>query len=120
MIRCTNDAGIVAIHSTHIDVMDLDAMAGVQVFDILLGYNLDPLNKLLHSENLGISTAILHNADVDFTNETRGIAGAVHGTYCSLYAWALQVIINHCTTQNSIFKQKITYRLSQTLFFSTI
>ena len=93
IIRCVNEAGISTMKIIELEMMDLTPPSGIQLYDLPLGYNLDILTDLLRSENLGPETRILHDNDVEFTNSTTGMAGAVAGIYCSQYDWSLKVCL---------------------------
>ena len=95
ILRCTNDAGVIAMVGKEIDISQLNTQTGPQVYDLSLDHNLHLLDKYLHSDNLGKMIHNLHNMDIDFIGSTEGIAGAVAGVSCSTFSWALQVSENN-------------------------
>ena len=94
LLRCMNDAGVVSMHAQPLALNDLEPISGLQVFDLSLDFDLTMLDDYLTSSNLGNVTRLLHDADVDFTSDARGIAAAVSGIECDQYSWSLQVLIN--------------------------
>ena len=92
LLRCMNDAGVVSVHVQPLALNDLEPISGLQVFDLSLDFDLMMLDNYLTSSNLGNVTRLLHDADVDFTSDARGIAAAVSGIECDQYSWSLQVI----------------------------
>ena len=92
LLRCMNGAGVVSIHVQPLALNDLEPISGLQVFDLSLDFDLMMLDNYLTSSNLGNVTRLLHDADVDFTSDARGIAAAVSGIECDQYSWSLQVI----------------------------
>ena len=104
ILRCVSKAGVPILHPTLINLLDLYPPAGVEVFDLPPTYDLDPLKDLLHSGNLGAVSRELHDADVDFTQETERISGALLGVQCQQYTWYLQVRDNN---RNSSLKREV-------------
>ena len=91
VLRYSNEIGILAQNATKIKLLDLLPLSGIEVFDIALDYYIDPLNEFLFSQNLGNRTDVVHSADIDFSNVTHGIAGAISGVNCGPYEFILQV-----------------------------
>ena len=91
VLRSMNDAGMLDLHTQPLTLADLDPVTGIQVFDLPLDFEFGVMESALTSPNLGNVTRVLHDADVDFTSVTRGIAAAVTGLQCEQYSWNLQV-----------------------------
>ena len=70
---------------------DMVTPLAAQLYDLPLDYdNLEELNEKLHSNQLGDSAKKLHDDEINFSNNTRGITGAVQGTVCENYNWWIQ------------------------------
>ena len=93
LVRCMNDAGVVGTSVKEIALHDLQPESGVKVYDLDLHTNLAVSDDLLTSSNRGNVTRYFHHADIDWTNETRGVAGVVTGIGCDLFSWTLQVCL---------------------------
>ena len=65
------------------------------VYDLPMNYkDLDSLKDILQSSQLGTVSQQLHNDDVDFTNITQGISGALQGTSCAEHHWWIQLDVS--------------------------
>ena len=70
------------------------------VYDLPFDYeDLGSLNDYLHSSQLSKVAKQLHNDEVDFSNNTKGISGALQGTSCIDHEWWVQVDVSaNCKT----------------------
>ena len=91
ILRAVNEAGVTSLVSTELELHDLQPISGLEVLDIALDNDIGHLHEYLHASNLGNYTRLLHNMDVDFTDVTDGITGAVTGVECDQYSWWLQL-----------------------------
>ena len=90
-VRSYNDWHVQSLESVQCDVEDAKAPLSPPVYDLPLDYeDLDALNDILHSNQLGDVAIQLHNDEVDFTKNTRGISGALQGTDCKDHEWFVQ------------------------------
>jgi len=61
------------------------------LYDLPVEYKyLEQLKDILHSNQLGPMARILHDDEVDFSRDTRGIAGALQGSACEEHEWWVQ------------------------------
>ena len=92
VVRCVDHLSLPSIASSPLLLTDLRPVRGLRVFDLAHDFHLDSLHDALHSSNLGANTRFLHDLDLDFTNHTAAVAGALAGVDCGQYEWSLQVI----------------------------
>ena len=91
LIRAYNDWHVQSLESVVCSLEDAKAPLAAPVYDLPLDYEgLDDLNDILHSNQLGDVAVQLHNDEVDFSNNTRGISGALQGTACDEHDWFVQ------------------------------
>ena len=91
LIRTYNDGYIQSRIAEECDLEDAKSPFALPVYDLPMDYeDLDAIRDLLHSNQLGWVAKKLHDAEVDFSSNTRGISGALQGTNCDDHDWWLQ------------------------------
>ena len=86
-----NDAGVVGTSVEEIALHDLQPESGIKVYDLDLHTNIAVSDDMLTSSNRGNVTRYFDQADIDWTNETRGVIGVLTGIDCEQFSWMLQV-----------------------------
>ena len=91
LVRSYNDWHVQSLESVQCKLDGAKSPLAAPVYDLPLDYrNLDTLNDILHSSQLSDIAIQLHNDEVDFSNNTRGISGALQGIDCKDYEWFVQ------------------------------
>ena len=91
LVRAYNDWHVQSLETVQCELDENTVPLAALVYDLPVDYpDLDALNDILHSKNVGDLAKQLHNDEVDFSNNTRGISGALHGTDCKDHEWFLQ------------------------------
>ena len=78
MVRTYNEGYVQSLVSQECDLEDAKASLAAPVYDLPMEYeDLDEIRDYLHSNQLGWLAKKLHDDEVDFSNITRGISGAL-------------------------------------------
>ena len=103
MVRTYNEGYVQSLVSEECQIQDAITKLAVSVYDLPMGYeDLDAIKDLLHAHQLGWLSRQLHDDEVDFSSNLRGISGALQGTVCDDHEWWLQAHVNiNCKNQET-------------------
>ena len=113
VIRTYNEDSIQSLLTQECELVEAVAPLGLPVYDLPYAYaDLEGMKDLLHSNQLGAVAKRLHDDEVDFTSNTKGISGALQGTACSDHDWWLQtdtdINCKHQPTHLACLKKRYT------------
>ena len=91
IIRAYNEGNVQSLLIHQCELEDAKPSLAAQVYDLPYGYeDLDEIKDKLHSNQLGWVSRQLHDNEVEFSKDTSGIDGALHGSACADHDWWLQ------------------------------